>query len=51
VSRARTQPPRWGCRGRSGHVGSATVAGCHRSVLPSRRAGICRSRSGKRSRC
>jgi len=45
------QRPASGCRSPSGRAGFVTVAGCRRSVLPSRRAGTCPSRNGKRSRC
>jgi hypothetical protein len=51
ASRARMRRPQWACLGRSGRAGFDTVAGCPRSVSRSRRAGTCRSPSGKRSRC
>ena len=38
-----------GVSGPVGRVGFATVAGCHRSVLPSLRAGTCRSPNVRRS--
>ena len=50
VSRVRTRRLRSACRDRSGRAGFATVAGCHRSVSPSRRAGTCRSPNARRSR-
>ncbi|MBE1604406.1 transposase InsO family protein [Actinopolymorpha pittospori] len=49
--RVRTRLSRAACRCRWDRAGFVRVAVCHRSVLPSRRVGICRSLSVRRSRC
>jgi len=48
---ARRRRLRAACRGRSGRVGSGTVAGCRLCRWMSPRAGTCLWRSGRRSRC